>query len=114
MLLYQQPIWEECMCAKSLQWCWTLGDPMDCSPPGSSGHGILQARMLEWVAMPSSRGSSPPGDRTPGLLISPALAGRFFIASATWEEGGNANKNMALESKVIFRQQDKYLHTIHI
>ena len=36
----------------------TLCDPMDCSPPGSSVHGILQARILEWVAMPSSRGSS--------------------------------------------------------
>ena len=44
-----------CMCAKSLQLCPTLCDPMDCSPPGSSVHGILQARILEWVAMPSSR-----------------------------------------------------------
>ena len=41
---------------------------MDCSPPGSSTHGILQARILEWVAMPSSMGSSPPVDRTPRLL----------------------------------------------
>ena len=40
--------------------CLTLCDPMDCSPPGSSVHGILQARMLEWVTMPSSRGSSRP------------------------------------------------------
>ena len=47
-----------CVCAKSLQSCPTLWDPMDCSPPGSSVHGILQARILEWVAMPSSRGSS--------------------------------------------------------
>ena len=37
---------------------------MDCNPPGSSVHGILQARILEWVAMPSSRGSSGPRDRT--------------------------------------------------
>ena len=44
--------------AKSLQSCLTLCDPMDCSPPGSSVHGILQARILEWVAMPSFRGSS--------------------------------------------------------
>ena len=41
-----------------------LCDPTDCSPPGSSVHGILQARMLEWVAVPSSRGSSQPSDRT--------------------------------------------------
>ena len=44
--------------AKSLQSCQTLCNPMDCSPPGFSVHGILQARMLEWMAMPSSRGCS--------------------------------------------------------
>ena len=43
--------------AKSLQLCLTPGSPMDCSPPSSSVHKILQARILEWVAMPSSRGS---------------------------------------------------------
>ena len=42
----------------------TLCNRMDCSPPGSSVHGILQARILEWVVMPSSRGSSQPRDRT--------------------------------------------------
>ena len=41
---------------------------MDCSPPGSSVHGILQERILEWVAMPSSRESSQPRDIKPGLL----------------------------------------------
>ena len=45
------------------QSCPTLGDPMDCSPPGSSVHGILQARILEWGANAFSRGSSPPRDR---------------------------------------------------
>ena len=44
--------------ATSLQLCPDLWDPIDCSLPGSSVHGILQARQLEWVAMPSSRGSS--------------------------------------------------------
>ena len=44
--------------AKLLQSCPTLCDPMDHSPPGSSGHRILQAGILEWVAMPSSRRSS--------------------------------------------------------
>ena len=44
--------------AKSLQSCPTLSDPIDGSPPGSAVHGILQARIVEWVAMPSSRGSS--------------------------------------------------------
>ena len=42
--------------------CLTLCDPIECSPPGSSIHGILQARILEWVAIPYSRGSSPPRD----------------------------------------------------
>ena len=46
------------------QSCLTLCNPMDCSPPDSSAHGILQARILEWVAVPSSRWSSPPKDRT--------------------------------------------------
>ena len=54
--------------------CLTLCDPMDCSPPGSSVHGILQARRLEWVAMPFSRGSSQPRDQTFVFCI----AGRFF------------------------------------
>ena len=49
-----------CVHAKLLQSCLTLRDPMDCSPPGSSVHGVLQARVVEWVAMPSSRGSSWP------------------------------------------------------
>ena len=53
-----------CMHAKSLQSCPTLCDPMDCSPPGSSVHGSLQARILEWVAMPFSSGSSWPRDWT--------------------------------------------------
>ena len=46
------------------QMCLTLCDPMDCSPPGSSVHGILQARVLEWIAIPISRRSSRPGDQT--------------------------------------------------
>ena len=52
-----------------IQLCPTLCDPMDCSPPGSSVHGILQVRILEWIALPSSRGSSQPRGRT----RSPAL-----------------------------------------
>ena len=51
--------WENlCLHAKSLQSCPTLRNPIDRSPPSSSVHGILQASILEWVAMPSSRGSS--------------------------------------------------------
>ena len=60
--------------AKSLQSCLTLCDSMDYSPPGFSVHEILQARILEWVAMPLSRGSSGPRDRTSVSWI----GGRFF------------------------------------
>ena len=48
------------MKVKVTQSCLTLCNPMDCSPPGSSIHGILQTIKLEWVTMPSSRGSSDP------------------------------------------------------
>ena len=63
--------------AASLQLCLTLCEPMDRGPPGSSVHGILQARILEWVAIPSSRGSSWPRDWT-RISVSPALADRFL------------------------------------
>ena len=56
------------------QSCPTLCDPMDCSLPGSSVHEILQARLLEWVAFPSSKVSSQPSDQTQVSCI----AGRFF------------------------------------
>ena len=56
------------------QSCPTLCDPVDCSLPGSSVHGILQARILEWIAISFSRGSSPPRDWT---LVS-RIAGRCF------------------------------------
>ena len=57
------PLRGSCLCLKSLQSCPTLCDPLDHSPPGSSVHGILQARILEWVAISSSRGSSQQRDR---------------------------------------------------
>ena len=53
-----------CVCVLVAQTCLTLCNPLDCSPPGSSVHGILQARILEWVAIPFFRGSSQPRDRT--------------------------------------------------
>ena len=91
------------MHAKSLQFCPTLCDPMNYSPPGFSVHGILQARILERCSFSSSlymgfsrpeywRGVPfpPPGNLPdPGIepesLTSPALAGRFFTTSAALE-----------------------------
>ena len=67
-----------CYCLPSLSLsalsCLTLCDPLDCSPPGPSVHGILQARVLEWVAVPPFRESSRPRDWT-GFS---SIAGRFF------------------------------------
>ena len=88
-------IWEkqnkECMClcaylyiyvcVKVDQLCPTLCDPMDCSLPGSSAHGILQTRILRWVAITSSMGSSQPRNQT-GVS---SIAGRFFTNWATRE-----------------------------
>ena len=69
------------VCARS---CLTLPDPMNCSPPGFSVHGVFQARILEWVAISSSRGSSKPRDQTCISFIS--CVGRWILYHcATWE-----------------------------
>ena len=70
-----------CVCVLVTQSCLTLCNPMFCSPPSSSVHGVLQARILEWVAISFSRGSSWPRNQT---WIS-CIAGRFFIIWATRE-----------------------------
>ena len=64
-----------------VQLCMTLWTVV---PQASLSMRILQARILEWVAMPSSRGSSPTRDQT-RVSESPALASRFFTTSTTWE-----------------------------
>jgi len=69
------------------QSCPTLCNPMDCSPPGSSVHGIVQARVLEWIAISFSRGSSWPRDRTQVSCI----AGRHFTVWATGESHNVTN-----------------------
>ena len=78
--------WQMCS-AKLLQLCPTLRNPMDCSLPGSSVHGIFQARILRWVSISSSRESSQDGrELNPRLLCLPPLVGRFFTTSITlWQ-----------------------------
>ena len=77
---------------------------MDRSPPGSSVHGILQARVLEWAPCSPPRDLPAPGIK-PESLRSPALASRFFTASATWEAQDkglnaiNAKKMNILDTK---------------
>ena len=70
-----------CVCVLASQSCPTLCDPEDCSPPGSSVCGILQARILQWVAIPFSRGSS----WLRGQTWVSCIAGRFFTIWATRE-----------------------------
>ena len=65
-----------CVHAPSLPSCPTLCDPVDCSPPGSSVHGILQARILEWGAMPSFGDLPNPGIK-PTSPLAPALQAGF-------------------------------------
>ena len=70
----------KCAVAQS---CLTLGNPLDCSPPGSSVHGIFQAKIPEWVDIPYS-GDLPSPVIEPMSPVSPALAGRFFITEPPW------------------------------
>ena len=66
------------------QSCPTLCDPMDCSLPGSSVHGVFQARVLAWVVIPFCRGSSRPRDRT---RVSCIVGRRFTIWTTVWYQG---------------------------
>ena len=63
------------------QWCPTICDPMDSSPPDTSVHGILQARMLEWIAIFYSKGGLPDSGIKPESLVSLALGDRFFTTA---------------------------------
>ena len=64
-------------CCSVIKSCLTLCNPMDCSPPGSPGHGMLQARILEWVVISFPRGSSWPRNQTLDSLV-PCIAGGFL------------------------------------
>ena len=84
----------------------TLCNPMDCSPPGSSVHGILQVRILEWVAIPFPRGSSHPRYQNQVSCIS----GRFFTIWATRKDGRRSRKKKnnteTQRGKVTFPRSD--------
>ena len=79
MLLYN--LFISCVCVLVTQSCPTLCNLMDCSPPGSSVHRILQARILAWLAFPFSRGSSPPRDWTLAFCISCIGRGILYLLS---------------------------------
>ena len=79
LLLFPWQVLNCLLCVLVAQSCPTLCDPMDCSPPGSSVHGIYQTRILQLVAIPFYRVSSQPRDETQVSCI----AGRIFIIWAT-------------------------------
>ena len=79
-LLYHNSAYLVCvLCVLVTQSCPTLCDPMDCSPPGSSGHGILQARIQEWVAIPFSNPGMEP--KSPTLQADSLLSERELLNS---------------------------------
>ena len=86
-----------CVCALVTQSCLTLCDPMDCNPPGSSVHGILQARILEWVAIPFSRDQTQVSDITGRFSTEGATReapkGHLLTASCWWVEIWLHHKN---------------------
>ena len=84
-----------CVCVWVTKACLTLCDPMNCSPLTSSVHGILQARMLKWVAVPCSGGPSQPRDRT---QVS-CTAGRFLTF---WATGKPPNSVMPSKLLLIY------------
>ena len=95
-----------CVHAKSLSVVSDSGDPLNCSPPGSCVHGIFQARILEWVAISFSRGSSQSSDRTQVSYVS-CIGRWFFTTSTTWEAQRNHNyiKKKMDEPLLIIRSE---------
>ena len=101
-----------CVCAQTLQSCLTLCNPTDCSPPESSVHGILQAGILEWVAMPSSGGSFRLRDRTHVSCIGRQILYHWASWGATPAHTHNAllcrkwwhlNKICSLVNRVLYQ-----------
>ena len=100
--------WGRCCADVCTQSCPTLCDPMECSPPGSSVHGISQARIMEWVAISSSRGSSQSRDWTCVSCIS-CINRRILYHWSTEED----LKNIML-SEINQSQKEKCWMILHI
>jgi len=104
--------------------CPSVWDPVDCSPSGSSVHGILQARILQWVAMPSSRGSSQTHGSNPGLLhcrwILYCLShhgskkwkslSRVWLFVTPWTAACQAPPSMGFSRQEYWKQRLRMLH----
>ena len=110
------------MCAQQRQACPTLLDPMDCSPPGSSVRGILQARIPEWVAVPSSRdlpnsGIEPMSPGSPALQaesLATKPPGKPYLQEFPVLYGGHGRRQIItiqytkFYNRDAFRVQEKY------
>ena len=97
--------------SEAAQSCPTLCDPMDCSPPGSSLHGILQARVLEWGAISFSRGSSQPRDRTRFSRISGGHSNLWATREALKSV---LNGTKATRTQMIMLMWAKNINTLNI
>ena len=106
----RSPCYCVCSVAKS---CLTVFDRINCSLPGSSVHGISQARILKWVAISFSRGSSQPRDQTKSP-VSPSLAGRFFTTETPgkplWDDSHILYSDMGLYYMFICKRLLSFVH----
>ena len=100
-----------CMYVLITQSCLTLCDPMDYNSPASSAHGILQARILEWLAIPFSRGSSQPRDLTWVSFI----ASRFFYRVCVCVCVCVYSIHTGLSSRIFHKKRrDVFIHSCFI
>ena len=107
LILYKTPC-----CGSDAQLCLTLCSTMDCSPASSSVHEILQARILEWVAIFSSGDLPDPGVK-PVSLTSPALAGGFLPAPCVLDSCSNVRCNRFISSLAFFNAK-KLAESLHL
>jgi len=99
-----------CMHAKSLQYCLTLCNPMDYSPPDCPVHGILQVRILEWVVLPFSRGSSLSRDQSYWQAGSLPLA----LSEEPTHTHTHTNTQTCTCTRACTHTHPIHTHTIHI
>ena len=107
LILFQWPLLECRWVCSIPQSCLTLWDPMNYSPPGSSVHGILQGKILEWVAMPSSRGSSQPRGQTHVSCVS--CTGRqvlYLWATWSWPSDSSTALSISTQGQDSWSQPD--------
>ena len=94
------------VCVKLLQSRPTLHDPMDYNMPGSSVHGILQARILQWVAMPFSRGSSRPRMKPASHVSSSGRRARYHQCHLFFPTAVTMIASLRKRKLILFKQQD--------